>query len=59
MHLDLSDDETAALTKELDDITRNGGGGRGGSANESETFPVIYIQRRRSGMALVYPTEPS
>ena len=23
MHLDLSDDETAALTKELDDITRN------------------------------------
>ena len=22
-------------------------------------FPVIYIQRRRSGMALVYPTEPS
>jgi hypothetical protein len=22
-HLDLSDDETAALTKELDDITRN------------------------------------
>jgi hypothetical protein len=23
MHLDLSDDETAALTKELDDMTRN------------------------------------
>ena len=25
----------------------------------ARAFPVIYIQRRRSGMALVYPTEPS
>src|ERR1700732_1609980 len=25
----------------------------------ARAFSVIYIQRRRSGMALVYPTEPS
>src|SRR6266404_2710622 len=25
----------------------------------ARAFPVIYIQRRRSGMSLVYPTDPS
>ena len=29
------------------------------AAERARAFPVIYIQRHRSGMALVYPTEPS